>query len=63
LAAAVHLSLSNTRSEYVEVCYAPLEEYYMKPPLRQEKGYLTLTDKPGLGIEIDEKVLKKYSSR
>jgi L-alanine-DL-glutamate epimerase-like enolase superfamily enzyme len=63
LAAAVHLSLSNTRSEYVEVCYTPIDEYYMQPPLRQEKGYLALPDKPGLGIEIDEKVLKKYASR
>ena len=63
LAAAAHLSLSNTRSEYIEVCASPMEEYYMQPPLRQENGYLTLTDKPGLGIEIDEKVLKKYSVR
>ena len=63
LAAAVHLSLSNTRSEYVEVCATPIEEYYMQPPLRQEKGYVTLADKSGLGIEIDEDVLKKYSSR
>ena len=63
LAAAVHLSLSNNRSEYVEVCATPIEEYYMHPTLRPEKGYLTLTDKPGLGIEIDEEVVKKYSSR
>ena len=59
LAAAVHLSLSNMRSEYVEICATPIEEYYMQPPLRQENGYLTLPDKPGLGIEIDEDVVKK----
>ena len=62
LAAAVHLSMSNTKSEFVELCATPLEDYYMQPPLRQEKGYLTLSNKPGLGIEIDEQVVKKYSS-
>ena len=63
LAAALHLSLSNMISEYVEICATPLEEFYMQPPFRQEQGYLTLPDKPGLGIEIDEDVVKKYSSR
>ena len=63
LAAAVHLSLSNTVSEYIEISATPLEAYYMQPPLRQENGYITLPDKPGLGIEIDGAVLKKYSDR
>ena len=63
LAAALHLSLSNMRSEYVEIFATPLEEFYMQPPLRQEQGYLTLPDKPGLGIEIDEEVVKKFSSQ
>jgi len=62
LAAAVHLSLSNIKTEYFEICAAPLEAYYMQPSLRQENGYITLPDRPGLGIEIDEDVVKKYSS-
>lgn len=61
VAATLHLSLSNMRSEYVEINAVPLEAFYMQPPLRPEKGYLTLPDKPGLGIEIDEDVVKKYA--
>ena len=59
--ATIHLSLSNMRSEWVEINAVPLEAYFIKPALRPEKGYVTVPDKPGLGIEIDEDVVKKYS--
>jgi L-alanine-DL-glutamate epimerase-like enolase superfamily enzyme len=29
------------------------------PPLEQKGGYLTVPDGPGLGIEVDEKELRK----
>jgi L-alanine-DL-glutamate epimerase-like enolase superfamily enzyme len=60
MAATLHLSLSNMKSEYVEVNPLPIEESFIQPVLKPEKGYLTVTGKPGLGIEIDEAVVKKY---
>ena len=60
VAATLHLSLSNMRSEYVEINAIPLEASFIQPSLRPEKGYLTAPDKPGLGVEIDEDVVKRY---
>jgi galactonate dehydratase len=59
-AATLHLSLSNLRSEYVEVNALPLATPFMQPDLRPVGGYLILPYKPGLGIEIDEDVIKKH---
>ncbi len=61
IAATLHLSLSNMRSEYIEINAVPLEAFYIQPSIRPEKGYVRASDKPGLGIEIDEDVVKKYS--
>jgi len=60
MAANLHLSMTNMRSEYVEVNAQPLEAPFMHPDMRPEGGYLTLPDGPGLGIEIDEEVVKRY---
>ena len=38
----------------------PLEASFIQPTLRPEKGYITVPDKPGLGIEIDESVVESY---
>ncbi|MFX1536356.1 MAG: D-galactonate dehydratase family protein [Promethearchaeota archaeon] len=35
----------------------------IKTELNYEHGYLTLTDKPGLGVDIDEEMAKKYPYR
>jgi L-alanine-DL-glutamate epimerase-like enolase superfamily enzyme len=37
----------------------PLRDKYplLKEPLPIENGFLTLPDKPGLGVEVDRKVL------
>ena len=59
--ATIHLSLSNMKSEWVEINAVPLEAFFIQPAFRPVKGYLTLPDKPGLGIEIEEDVVKKYS--
>ena len=39
----------------------PLRERYplLKEPLQIEKGFLTIPDKPGLGVEVDRKVLNQ----
>ena len=60
IAAAIHLALSHTRVEYVEMHALPLAAYFIQPPLRPEKGYITVPAKPGLGIEIDEDVVRRY---
>lgn len=60
MTATIHLSLSNMRSEYVEMRYNPPEESFIQPCLRPEKGYVTVPDKPGLGVEINEDVVQKY---
>lgn len=60
VAATLHLGLSNMRSEYIEISALPLEESFIQPSLRPEKGYLAAPDKPGLGVEIDEAVVERY---
>ena len=60
VAATVHFCLSNMKSEYIEVNAVPLEASFIKPSLRPENGYLSVPDKPGLGIEIDEAVVESH---
>lgn len=60
IAATVHLSLSNMLSEYVEIHALPLEASFILPPLRPENGYIAAPTGPGLGIEIDEEIVKRY---
>ena len=61
VAATLHLSFSNMTSEYIEVKAVPPEAFFIEPHLRPEKGLFTNPpDKPGLGIEIDEDVVKRY---
>ncbi|MBN2335732.1 mandelate racemase/muconate lactonizing enzyme family protein [Candidatus Bathyarchaeota archaeon] len=59
--ASVHLSLSNMKSEWVEINAVPLEAYFIEPAYRPVNGYVTAPKKPGLGFEIDWDVVKKYS--
>lgn len=59
--ASIHLNLSNMKSEWVEINAVPLETYFIKPAFRPEKGYVSVPDNPGLGIEIDEEVISKYA--
>jgi L-alanine-DL-glutamate epimerase-like enolase superfamily enzyme len=37
-----------------------LEASFIQPSLRPEKGYMKAPVGPGLGIEIDEEVVKRY---
>lgn len=60
VAATVHLSLSNMMSEWVEIHALPLEASFIRPPMRPDKGYITAPAGPGLGIEIDEEVIRTY---
>src|SRR5690606_24852405 len=38
----------------------PLADEILKDPLDIENGYLKMPSRPGLGIEVNEKVIEKY---
>ena len=71
--AAAHLGICWTEDvvEWLEYpCYAnhgrsgmypfPLADEILKEPMPMDKGHLVVPDAPGLGIEIDERVLERY---
>lgn len=63
VAAAVHLLgavRNGSMAETVFPAHALMNELVKEPLLVDRKGYITLTDKPGLGMELDPKVVKKY---
>ncbi|MEM3046183.1 MAG: mandelate racemase/muconate lactonizing enzyme family protein, partial [Candidatus Bathyarchaeia archaeon] len=60
-AACVHIdaAIHNfTIQEYSPEDRPPKSELFQ--PLRLEKGYLLLPEKPGLGLDLDEKAVEKY---
>ncbi len=59
--ASVHLSLSNMKSEWVEINAVPLEAFFITPAYRPVNGYVTAPNKPGLGFEIDWDVVERYA--
>lgn len=70
IAANVHLSAASasfTVLEYDASTQQPLRDELLKDnlfsPHRIEQGCLTVPDKPGLGIEVDESILAKYPYR
>lgn len=63
VAAAVHLLgavRNGSMAETVFPAHALMNELVKEPLLVDRKGYITLTDKPGLGMELDPKLVKKY---
>ena len=63
VAAAVHLLgavRNGSMAETVFPAHALMNEMVKEPLLVDRKGYITLTDKPGLGMELDPKIVKKY---
>jgi L-alanine-DL-glutamate epimerase-like enolase superfamily enzyme len=60
-AAMVHVCFSDPGAFLVETPVDKTEANLFVKPLSVEKGYWKLPDGPGLGIELDEKVVKKYS--
>jgi len=59
--ATAHLVAATPQADSVEYLYVNLEASVFKEPLRIEKGLFHLPPGPGLGLEIDEQVLKHYS--
>jgi len=63
VAAAVHLLgavRNGSMAETVYPAHALMNELVKEPLTVDKKGYITLSEQPGLGIELDPKVLKKY---
>ena len=63
VAAAVHLLgavRNGSMAETVYPAHALMTDLVKEPMTVDRKGDITLSEKPGLGIELDPKVLKKY---
>ena len=58
---AVHLGsvLSHAQLPYI-TCHELWKHDLLKKRLEVEDGFMTVPDKPGLGIEVDEKAIEKY---
>ena len=45
----------------LDYTYNPLREELLREPFKVEKGFLTPSDKPGLGIELNPEALQKFA--
>ena len=66
VAAAVHLLgavRNGSMAETVYPAHALMTELIREPFLVDRKGEIELPDRPGLGIELDPKVVKKYRAK
>jgi len=63
LAASIHLSaaLQDCIVMELDYTYNPLREELLRDPFKVEDGYLTPSDKPGLGIELNDEALKRFA--
>lgn len=62
LAANLHFGAAIPTCELVEFDqnYNPLRDELITNPFEVSNGYVTLSEKPGLGIEINEDIVEKY---
>ena len=62
-AASVHLTATTPNHIVIELkpYKNPMQHELVKEPFEQVDGYVTVPDRPGLGVEVDEAVVKKYS--
>ncbi len=60
--AAAHVCASIPNFHILEFSFGevPWREEVIEPPERMEKGYLTLSEKPGLGIALNDKLVGKH---
>lgn len=61
-AASLHLNAFQRRAVFIEfnTSQGPLSREMVKEPLRMKDGYLAVPDGPGLGVEVDERVIERY---
>lgn len=65
LAANLHWAAMVPNCDLIELTQDPnpLRDELAMEPIRAEKGFLTLPNRPGLGVELNEKVVEKYRVR
>jgi L-alanine-DL-glutamate epimerase-like enolase superfamily enzyme len=61
-AASLALSASTPRCLLFEMkpIPNPMQDELVSEPFRQDDGWITVPRRPGLGVDVDEKVLQKY---
>ncbi len=63
-AASIQLAAAIPNFDILEYALPAAETMkIVKTPLKQKDGYFLLTESPGLGIDLDEKVMQKFSYR
>ncbi len=60
VAATAHFVLANPHSDEIEINTAPLAHDFIRPNFRPVGGKIDVSDRPGLGIEIDEDVVERH---
>jgi L-alanine-DL-glutamate epimerase-like enolase superfamily enzyme len=60
LAATLQLCFNNAVSPFIEISALPLKQSFIHPDLRPKEGFLESLDGPGLGIILDEDVVKEH---
>ena len=62
-AAALHVFAATANGVVFELKpnESPMQHELVTDPFEQEDGYLTVRNAPGLGVEVDETVVKRYS--
>lgn len=60
LLATAHLVAATPRAQWLEYLYVGLEASLFRRPPSPEGGYLALPEGPGLGLEIDPEILRRY---
>lgn len=60
--ASLHLNAALPRSLFVEynICSGNVLQSIIKNPLKMKDGYIEVPEGPGLGVEVDEKMVEKY---
>lgn len=63
LAANLHLAAAIPNCSLVEypILYNPLRTELVQDPRHPLNGYLEIPDRPGLGVELDEQAVRRYS--
>ena len=64
-AATLHVLAAMDEAEYMEYCVqtTDLNQKLVAEKFPLKDGHVAIPDKPGLGIELDEAVLKQYAVR
>ena len=60
VAATAHFVMANPLSDEIEINTAPLEQDFIHPSFRPVGGKIELSDRPGLGIEVDDDVVAHH---